>query len=119
MNCGGHFDPDSKNKKIELLSKKMLAFDFWDDKDNSSKVVNELNTLKKTLSDVNQLKNDINNSLELLDLLKIDFNNDIQKIKIIRHGVNPYRSNLLFCNVEFFAVYDYNLTCDMLPPLKS
>ncbi len=78
MNCGGHFDPDSKKKKIELLSKKMLAFDFWDDKDNSSKVVNELNTLKKTLSDVNQLKNDINNSLELLDLLKIDFNNDIK-----------------------------------------
>lgn len=57
----------------------MLESDFWNDKDNSEKVVNELNLLKKNLKDTENLKNKIKSSLELLDMLKLEDNEDLKK----------------------------------------
>ena len=57
----------------------MLESNFWNDKDNSEKVVNELNLLKKNLKDTENLKNKIKSSLDLLDMLKLEDNKDMQK----------------------------------------
>lgn len=65
MNYGGHFDPEQKRKKIQELEEEINQPNFWNDKKNSEKVINELNNLKNSLEKVNELKQ------------KIDFNYDI------------------------------------------
>ena len=57
----------------------MLAPDFWNDKDNSEKVVSELNSLKNILSSVSSVKDEISDVLELIDMLKVEDNDDIKK----------------------------------------
>ena len=57
----------------------MLAPDFWNDKDNSEKVVSELNSLKNILSSVSSVKDEISDALELIDMLKAEDNDDIKK----------------------------------------
>ena len=52
---------------------------FWNDKDSSEKVMNELNSLKKSLKDVEELKEKIETSLEFLEMLKLEENKDLQK----------------------------------------
>ena len=57
----------------------MLAPNFWNDKDNSEKVVSELNSLKNILSSVSSVKDEISDALELIDMLKAEDNDDIKK----------------------------------------
>lgn len=57
----------------------MLAPNFWNDKDNSEKVVSELNSLKNVLSSVSSVKDEIRDALELIDMLKVEDNDDVKK----------------------------------------
>lgn len=79
MSYGGHFDPDSKNKRITELEKEMLDGNFWNDKEHSENVVSELNSLKNTIDSVSQVKNEISDSLELIEMLKLENNDDVKK----------------------------------------
>lgn len=78
----------------------MLEPCFWDDKKNSEKVVAELNSLKKVLNDVSDLKNDINTNLEFIEMLKIEENIDIKNelealIPTLESRLNELELNLL------------------------
>ncbi len=79
MSYGGHFDPDSKNKRINELESEMLDSNFWNDKEHSESVVSELNNLKNTINGVSKVKNEINDALELIELLKLESNDDVKK----------------------------------------
>ena len=79
MSYGGHFDPDSKNKRINELESEMLDGNFWNDKEHSESVVGELNNLKNTINGVSQVKNEINDALELIEMLKLESNDDVKK----------------------------------------
>ena len=79
MSYGGHFDPDSKNRRITELENEMLDSNFWNDKEHSENVVNELNSLKNTIDSVSQVKNEISDSLELIDMLKLENNDDVKR----------------------------------------
>ena len=57
----------------------MQKSDFWNDKANSEKVVTELNDIKKSLSDVENLKSKLETSLEFIELLKTDPNLELQE----------------------------------------
>ena len=59
MIYGGHFDPDSKQKKILELEKVMKEDNFWDDKRKSEEIISEYNNLKNTLEEVSKLKEEI------------------------------------------------------------
>ncbi len=50
---------------------------FWDDKKNSEKVINELNSLKDEVNKTKDLKSKITNDLEMIELLKEEKDNDI------------------------------------------
>ena len=56
----------------------MLESNFWDNKKNSEEIVTELNSLKKVLNDVSDLKADINTNLDFIDMIKEDENLDIK-----------------------------------------
>ena len=101
MNYGGHFDPDSKNKRINELESEMLDSNFWNDKEHSESVVSELNNLKNTINSVSQIKTEINDALELIEMLKLENNDDIKKelensITKLEDEVSSLEINLLF-----------------------
>lgn len=53
---------------------------FWNDKKTSESIINELNSLKKILEDVESLKNKINSNLELVDILKQEEDLEIKEM---------------------------------------
>ncbi len=55
----------------------MKKDNFWDDRNNSEKVINELNYLKKQLNDVQSYQLEIENDLETLELLKTEFDEEL------------------------------------------
>ena len=55
MIYGGHFDPEIKKERIKELENIMNNSNFWDDKEKSEEVLNELNLLKSKLSSIEKL----------------------------------------------------------------
>ncbi len=80
MIYGGLFEPELKQERILYLEKQMSNADFWNDRINSEKVINEINYLKKQLKDVNSLREDVLNCIETLELLKADNDLDMQSL---------------------------------------
>lgn len=80
MNYGGHFEPEKKIKRIEELKEIMSAIDFWNDKRNSEKVISELNRLQKSLDEIKNLRDKINNNIEMLEALKEENDEDIKNL---------------------------------------
>lgn len=58
----------------------MLGPNFWDDKRNSESVISELNGLKSILNSTMNLKNKIQEQLELINLLKEDLDEEIKDL---------------------------------------
>ncbi len=105
MNYGGHFEPEKRLKRIEELQAIMAAPNFWNDKKNSEKTINELNNLQKSLDDLNELRTKISSDIELLDVLKDEndeeiknllisdsneINEELKRQKVIIYLNNPY-----------------------------
>lgn len=82
MNYGGHFEPEKRLKRIEELQAIMAAPNFWNDKKNSEKTINELNNLQKSLDDLNELRTKISSDIELLDVLKDENDEEIKNLLI-------------------------------------
>ena len=47
MNYGGYFDFEKRNAKIKELETKTLENGFWDNRRESTKIINELNANKR------------------------------------------------------------------------
>jgi len=69
MIYGGHFDIVGKKEKINELENKSMQSDFWSDTEAAQKIIDEMNSLKEIVNRVEDLKNDVNNDLELSELL--------------------------------------------------
>ena len=69
MIYGGHFDIVGKKEKIDELENKSMQSDFWSDTEAAQKIIDEMNSLKEIVNMVEDLKNDVNNDLELSELL--------------------------------------------------
>ena len=78
MIYGGHFDSDNKNKRISELESKTLEPNFWVSKEKDE-IINELNYLKNSLNSVLEIKNTIQNSIEMIEILKQEDNEEIRK----------------------------------------
>ncbi len=77
---GGLFDPDQLKKKIKELEQLTKEPDFWNDRNKSTSIINELNHFKKNLEEVQLLCNKITEDIETLQLLKEEGDVDIQKL---------------------------------------
>ena len=111
MNYGGLFDPDKKNKRINELETLMLDSNFWNDKDNSEKVVSELNNLKKSLSDISKAKDEISDAIELIDMLKTENNEDI-KVEL-ENSISKYERIVSNLELEVLLNGEYD-NCDCI-----
>ena len=110
MNYGGLFDTDVRKKRIIELEKIINEPNFWNDS-NSDKVYKELNNIKSTLNNVENLQKNIKNSLETLEMLKTD--NDIEIKKILEDDVKDIEEkiNNLEINLMLNGTYD---KCDCI-----
>lgn len=67
---GGHFDKESKLKKIQELETLMNDENFYKNLRKSNEVISELNTLKKQIERVELIQKKVNENVETLKLLK-------------------------------------------------
>ena len=75
MIYGGLFEVDKLKDNIEKLNIKINAPDFWNDRENAEKIINEKNNILNLISQIEKVKNDIETNLGICDL--IDDNNDL------------------------------------------
>lgn len=66
MKYGGHFDPEKKQAKLKELDEKIKQPDFWNDRRKAEEIINEFNSIKSTLEQIKNVKEEIEFHLENL-----------------------------------------------------
>ena len=74
-----HFDVENKEKELKELETKTTENDFWNDTDNSSKVLKQINSLKSKVEGFKKLNNELNNLLEMSELLQVEEDEELAK----------------------------------------
>ena len=74
-----HFDVENKEKELKELESKTTENDFWNDTDNSSKVLKQINSLKAKVEGFKKLNNELNNLLEMSELLQAEEDEELVK----------------------------------------
>lgn len=74
-----HFDLENKEKELKELESKTTENDFWNDTDNSSKVLKQINSLKSKVEGFKKLNNELNNLLEMSELLQVEEDEELAK----------------------------------------
>lgn len=68
MNWGIHFDIDGKKNKIVELEEKTKDNDFWQDTEKSTKVLQEIKTLKNSVTKFEDIYNMLSDTMVLIEL---------------------------------------------------
>lgn len=74
-----HFDVENKEKELKELESKTTENDFWNDTDNSSKILKQINNLKSKVEGFKKLNNELNNLLEMSELLQVEKDEELAK----------------------------------------
>ena len=74
-----HFDVENKEKELKELESKTTENDFWNDTDNSSKVLKQINSLKAKVEGFKKFNNELNNLLEMSELLQVEEDEELAK----------------------------------------
>ena len=53
-----HFDVANKEKELQELEKQTMVNDFWNDAQNSSKILKQINTLKSKVETYKKLQSE-------------------------------------------------------------
>ena len=79
MIYGGHFDCSIKQNTIKKLENEMNNSNFWDDKEHSNEVLKELNELKEVINPILEVKNKVQEELDLIELLDNEYDVELEK----------------------------------------
>ena len=116
MTYGGHFEPTKLNERLEELNKISNEPNFWNDRQNSEKIIAEINQIKHKLEIVTELKEKIENNLELIKELK---ENDIEEIRnLVEEEIDTINKNLDSVEIEILLSGKYD-SCDAIMMLHS
>ena len=125
MIYGGHFDIDTKKKKISELESVTQDINFWNDRDNATKTIDELNSLREIVNSISNVLGSINNNLEIVDLLMIEedsellqnvyeetlkLNKELDKLEVFLLLSGPYDKNN--CILEIHSGAGGTEACD-------
>ena len=107
MNYGGYFDYPTKKEIISKIENEMLEENFWDNKRVSEKKISELNYLKNLVEDVSNVKNVINNNIDILTMCKDD---DQDIIESVQNEFNNINQTLETIEIKLLLdkIYDKN-----------
>ena len=64
------FDINKLQEELKKLEEQTTLNEFWEDSQNSSKVLKQINTLKSKTINYNKIFTEISNALEMVNLLK-------------------------------------------------
>ena len=108
MTYGGHFDVSAKKEEIKRLEELTLNPNFWDNREEATKIIDDTNSLKEIVSKIEGVKKRINNNLEIVDLLLVDFDEEL--LQNIEEEENILRKDI--SELEIFLLlsgpYDKN-----------
>ena len=84
-----HFDIPNLETTLKTLEAETTKPEFWEESQNSNKVLSKIKSIKGKCQKYKNLENEINNAIELIDLLKMEYDeelafemqNDIKKIE--------------------------------------
>lgn len=79
QNLGGYFDLDNKEIKVKELESELNDPNIWNDIDKSNSITRSLSSLKKDISDYNELSNEVDSLLEIIELLKMEDDAELKK----------------------------------------
>ena len=74
-----HFDVENKEKELKELESKTIENDFWNDTDNSSKVLKQINSLKSKIEEFKKINNELNNLLEMSELMQSEEDEELAR----------------------------------------
>ncbi len=74
-----HFDITDKEKELKSLETQTTNNDFWQDAENSSKVLKKINSLKAKVEEFKKLKTELDNIIEMSDYLKEEPDDEMKK----------------------------------------
>ena len=107
---------DMLKNKLELLKQKSLEDNFWQDKDNSSKVYSEIKLLEKKISKFESLQSELTNLIEMNDLLDIEPDNELINELLNNTSLLNKKLNELEIETLFSGKYDSNNAIITLHP---
>lgn len=79
MKYGGYFDISSKIERITSLEQETQSLNFWNDQKNATIVMDELNNLKEIVHNNKELKDEISEYLDLIEILEVEMDLDIKE----------------------------------------
>ena len=110
MIYGGNFDTEKKQKKISELETITNDVNFWNRLD-ANKIYKELNSLKNTLKDVETLKDNINSSIDTINVLKIE--NDLEIKELLENDISNIEESLNKLELKLLLSGEYD-NCDCI-----
>ncbi len=73
------FDIENSEKELKNLEEQTLQENFWQDTDNSTKVLSKIKSLKAKCSNFKTVRTEINNLLELTELVLVEQDEELAK----------------------------------------
>ena len=74
-----HFDVANKEQELKKLEEQTVNNDFWNDTENSSKVLKKINNLKAKVESYKKVQGELENIMEMSNLLETDPDEDLAK----------------------------------------
>ena len=107
MIYGGYFEVDKKLSEIEELEVKVSDPSIWDNSDHAKELIERLNGLKNKTNDLIDVKKEVKDNLEMLDLVEENDTNMIDSIASSLGTLDKKVSNLEL-EVLLSGEYDSN-----------
>ena len=97
---GGHFDIPKKEEEVQRLEKETIKADFWDNREEATKIIDSMNSLKEIINSVKDILEDIGTNIDMLELLLVEndeklLHNIEENAKIICKKVSKLETYLL------------------------
>ena len=73
------FDINNLKKKLQELENKTSKPDFWNDTENSGKVLSDMKKIKNKCETYEKIQSELNNLLEMNELLKLEYEEEMAK----------------------------------------
>lgn len=102
------FDILNLEQELQGLESQTMNNNFWENQENSTKVLSRIKKIKNRCSEYRKLENEINNLKELTELVELEFDENLKKE--ILTGTKQIAKNLekLELQILLSGKYDYN-----------
>ena len=95
MTYGGHFDISSKKDEIDKLTHTTEDPNFWNDREKAEETLSKQKELKDLVNSIENLKVEIESTLEVLKLLEVEFDENLyEDIKLTTKNIEEETDKL-------------------------